>query len=133
MRWDEMLLDATEKAARARADAEAGRQAADVTRANAMREIIRRSGAQLNDGRAQAGSAGLALSPATMGRIARTVRDQRAAQFAGVEQGRSETLRNLFDGIAMANQNYERTKQQIARQRSAYGADRSALMPGVNY
>ena len=133
MRWDEMLLDDTEKVARARADTEAGRQAADVARANAMRDVIRRSGAELNQGRAQAGSAGLALSPATMGRIARSIRDARAAQFAEVERGRSDTLRQLLQGVALANENYERTKQAIARQRSLLGADRSALMPGVNY
>jgi hypothetical protein len=133
MAWDEALLDATESLALARARQEAGRQEADANRAMSIAEVVRRFGTANTNARAQAGSAGMALSPAYMGRIAADLRDRQAQAQAGIEQERTMNLRGLLETLNAAERNMNRTKSTVAKQRAYYGADRNQLLPGVGY
>jgi hypothetical protein len=133
MAWDQALLDATEQVALAKARQEAGRQQADMNRATSLTDIVRKFGAANIDARANAGSAGMALSPAYMGRIAADLRDRQAQTQAGVEQARTNTLQGLLETLNSAERNLNRTKSTVAKQRAYYGADRNQLLPGVRY
>lgn len=129
--WDQRVRSATENYAMAEAMAEAQRQEADVNRAANLRNIMRTFLDRNLQTRADAGSAGMAWSPSTMGRLADRLREEQAARQASVQRDYTTSVQRALAAVDQARRLRDRTLDDVAAERAYAGGDHTRLLPRI--